>query len=543
MEKNSTGWLKIRGKDKESNLAEDKNRFEADFYKEMLDLMPDMVLKVDRNLKIMWANQTVLKVRSGITDKPCYEVFHLSEQACDNCPCKRCLETGVVEKGIVALPDRNGEGVRYWENIGIPVKDARGRVSSAIEISRDVTERILSNYELHQFSQQMDAEINQYKDETSKRFDFIHKLSSDVKNDIEDMSDQLNYLHHLPEYKNADWLEGMIQLNEKTLRRVGNLSDLFSMKETNVQLVYVPFEVTELIDEIYNRFKQRAREKNINLEVHQARAVPKKLIGDLFRMNSILMNILENSITHTQNGSLKVYFYTHGKPEDGQIKMQIVVSDTGMGLTEERLEQIHALLRDEDSKHYFDQAIEMKGLGLLTVHNTLKAMDGSLEIESQYGRGTQVKLNFKMGYKSEKTEHKHREMVREEEFSFTDDKKEKRKRILIAEDDVVGRVTYKIHLQEQYELLFAKNGKEAVELYLSEKPDLVFMDIMMPVMNGLEAFDEIEKHRRRTVPIIACTAKVIDSEREYLLTYGFSDYLSKPVDVGNLIRLVKKHML
>lgn len=542
MEKNSTGWLKMRSRDKESYHAEDKGRFETAFYKEILDQMPDMVLRVDSDLKVIWANEAVLKVNSDVYGKSCHEVFHQSGEACENCPCKRCLITGVIEKGVVALPDREGSGIRYWEIQGVPVKDSRGKVIAVNEISRDVTDRIESSHELQLRLETLENQIAWYQEETAKRFDFIHKLSADVKGDVEDMSDQLSYLKHLSELKSVDWLDPMLQLNEKTLRRVGNLSDLFALEERNIQLVYVPFEVTELIDEIYNRFKHRARERNINLEVHQSRTVPKKLIGDLFRMNGILMNILENSITHTQNGNIKVYFYAQSKAEDGAIQMQIVVSDTGMGLTDDRLAQIQALLKDEDAKHYLDQAIEMKGLGLLMVHNTLKVMGGFLEIDSQYGRGTTVKLNFKMGFKSEKVEHKYREMVHEDGRLSGEAKSAQRRMILIAEDEVVGRVTYKIHLQEHFDLIFAKNGKEAVELYLSEKPDLVFMDIMMPVLNGLEAFDEIEKHRRHRVPIIACTAKVIDSERDYLLTYGFSDYLSKPVDASSLMRMVAKHL-
>ena len=541
MEKNSTSWLKMRGKEKDSAGIEDRGRGEAMFFKEILDAMPDMVLKVDSDLRVVWANEAVLKIRSDVEDKPCYELFHQLDEPCDNCPCKRCIETGVVEKGVVALPAREGVGVTYWENMGIPVKDSRGIVVAAIEISRDVTDRIHSGYEIQQLSEHMDSEINRYKEELNKRLNFIHKLADEVRSDIEDMSDQLSFLHHRPEFKNAEWVGPMIELNEKTLRRMGNLGDLFSLEEAPLQLVYVPFEVTELVDEVYNRFKQRAKEKNIGLEVHVARTMPKKLIGDVFRINAVLMNILENSLTHTQNGSIKVYFYGMGKSESGFMQLQIIISDTGMGLTEEKLGKIQLLLKEESGKHTLDQAMEMQGLGLLMAHNTLKAMQGYLELESQYGRGTQVKLNFSMGVRSEKTEHKNREMVHEdtEEIEI---RREERKRILIAEDEVVARVTYKIHLQDQYDLIFAKNGKEAVDLYLSEKPDLVFMDIMMPVLNGLEAFDEIEKYRRRQVPIVACTAKVIDSEREYLMTYGFSDYLPKPVDPGQLIRLVTKHI-
>ncbi len=540
MEKNSTGWLRMRSRDKENCPSEDLSKFEAGFYKEILDAMPEPVLKIGSDFKIIWANDAARKLRKNLENVTCYEAFHQTEEACENCPCKRCIETGVTEKSVIAIPDQSGEGLMYHEITGIPLKDGKGKVYSAIEISRDVTERIKTGYEIQHISEQKDKALNLCKEESARHFEFIHKRSLDVKSDVEDMSDQLSYLHHTPEFKNSEWLESVMRLNERTLRRIGNLNDLFTMEDTKVQLVYVPFEISELVDEIYNRFKHRAREKNISLIVNHSKAIPKKLIGDIFRINGILMNILENSITHTQNGAIKVHFNANDKTEDGLVKMQIIVGDTGLGLTDDRLEQIKTLLLEKKPSTFLDQAIEMKGLGLLNAHNVLKAMNGGIEIDSQFGRGTQVKLNFQIGYRGEKSDVRHRDIVHEDESEVV--KRLHSKTILIADDEVVGRVTYKIHLQQNYHLLFAKNGKEAVELYLSEKPDLVFMDIMMPVMDGFAAFDEIEKHRRKKVPMIACTAKVIDAERDYLLTYGFDDYLPKPVEPSNLLRMIGKYM-
>lgn len=224
------------------------------------------------------------------------------------------------------------------------------------------------------------------------------------------------------------------------------------------------------------------------------------------------------------------------------MRLQISITDTGMGLTEDRLEQIQKILSEDQTKDFFDQAIEMNGLGLLTVHNTLKAMSGSLQIESQYGRGTVVKMNMILGQKIEKNELNKIVAVHEEEAILAPSSPVNKKKILIAENDVVSRVTYKLHLQNHYELIFARNGKEAVELYLSERPDLVFIDIMMPVLNGFEAFDEIEKMSKRKVPMIACTARVIESEREYLTTYGFTDYMPKPVEGASIVRIANKHL-
>ena len=116
-------------------------------------------------------------------------------------------------------------------------------------------------------------------------------------------------------------------------------------------------------------------------------------------------------------------------------------------------------------------------------------------------------------------------------------------KILIAEDEVVGIYTFEIMLKHKYNLVFARNGREAVNKYFKDNPDIVLMDIMMPVVNGFEALDEI--CRRRTsndIKIIAVTARAMTSEIKEILDYGFDDYISKPIDDDELNEKIKKHI-
>ena len=115
--------------------------------------------------------------------------------------------------------------------------------------------------------------------------------------------------------------------------------------------------------------------------------------------------------------------------------------------------------------------------------------------------------------------------------------------ILIAEDEEIGRFTLRMILEKNYNLIFAFDGKEAIELYFSEKPDIVLMDIMMPEVNGFDAFTEITQRRDITdkVAIIAVTARAMTNERKKILEFGFTDYLSKPVDDEILIQMIEKY--
>lgn len=116
-------------------------------------------------------------------------------------------------------------------------------------------------------------------------------------------------------------------------------------------------------------------------------------------------------------------------------------------------------------------------------------------------------------------------------------------KILIAEDEDIGIYTFKLMLRNKYELIFAKNGREAVDKYFKENPDIVIMDIMMPEINGFEAFDEIKSKRKSDdIKIIAVTAHAMENEKKEILTYGFDDYISKPIDDDELYQKIEKYI-
>jgi CheY-like chemotaxis protein len=116
-------------------------------------------------------------------------------------------------------------------------------------------------------------------------------------------------------------------------------------------------------------------------------------------------------------------------------------------------------------------------------------------------------------------------------------------RVLIAEDEFVGIYTFEMMLKHRYNLIFARNGREAVDMYFEENPDIVLMDIMMPEVNGYEALDEIRKRRSSNdIKIIAVTARAMPDEIEEILDYGFDDYISKPIDDDELNDKIRKHI-
>ncbi len=129
-----------------------------------------------------------------------------------------------------------------------------------------------------------------------------------------------------------------------------------------------------------------------------------------------------------------------------------------------------------------------------------------------------------------------------EELSYNSEN-EKAPKILIAEDEELCIFTLKIMLKHKYNVIFARNGREAIEKYFIENPDIVLMDIVMPEVDGFEAFDEIcRKRKSNDVKIIAVTAHAMTTEKKRILAYGFDDYISKPIDDDELNEKIKKHI-
>ena len=129
-----------------------------------------------------------------------------------------------------------------------------------------------------------------------------------------------------------------------------------------------------------------------------------------------------------------------------------------------------------------------------------------------------------------------------EELSYNSEN-EKAPKILIAEDEELCIFTLRIMLKHKYNVIFARNGREAIEKYFIENPDIVLMDIVMPEVDGFEAFDEIcRKRKSNDVKIIAVTAHAMATEKKRILAYGFDDYISKPIDDDELNEKIKKHI-
>ncbi len=320
------------------------------------------------------------------------------------------------------------------------------------------------------------------------------------------------------------------QSGETLLTIVNDILDLSKIESGMMRIEEIPFSINGLVHSVGAMFHNKIEEKGLKFETNIDPSIPDILLGDATRLTQILVNLIGNAAKFTSAGKIKLDI--KGKPSDSNhILIEFKVTDTGIGIEEEKLETIFERFRQaEDST---TRKYGGTGLGLSIVRDLVYLQNGSIDVKSESGFGTIVL--FTIPYKI--PEH-HNNAIRYENAS-PDIHFQNNLNILVAEDNVINQGLMSRFLQEWgIKNSIAENGKKAVEMLKNERFDLVFMDIQMPEMDGYTATQEIRQTLNLTVPIIAMTAHAMAGEREKCISFGMNEHISKPIREADLKRII-----
>ncbi|MDR0730601.1 MAG: response regulator [Treponema sp.] len=332
---------------------------------------------------------------------------------------------------------------------------------------------------------------------------------------------------------------------------INNILDFSKIESASMELSAGDYAVPSMINDVLNMNVIRIGGRPIKLEIEADDTLPIKLRGDELRVKQILNNILSNAIKYTREG--KVILRISWKAEDENIAvLTFTVEDTGQGIKKEDQEKLFSPYSQFNTRT--NRNIEGTGLGLTITKNLVELMDGAISAESEYGRGTVFTVVIKQHIvDSTPCGKKTMENLKNFKVSGTRDGRKKivRKymgeaRILVV-DDVAMNLDVVRGLIRPYGLTMdgVRSGPEAIELIRSGTPhyDLIFMDHMMPGMDGVEASRIIrgmDSAYAKKVPIIALTANVVSGEINMFLTNGIDDYLAKPIEIRKLNYILEK---
>ncbi|MDR2404007.1 MAG: response regulator [Spirochaetaceae bacterium] len=341
-------------------------------------------------------------------------------------------------------------------------------------------------------------------------------------------------------------LEKIYSSGSGLLGIINDILDISKIESGSFNLIPVEYDTPSLINDTVQLNIVRIGSKPINFELDPDETLPSRFWGDELRVKQILNNLLSNAFKYTQEG--KVVLRIHWEPKESDAMLRFVVEDTGRGIKKEDMDKLFAEYSQLDTRA--NRKIEGTGLGLSITKKLTEMMDGTITVESEYGRGSifSVHLRQKIADKNPigKTIAEHLKS-----FRFRNDKRSLGKnlirsympygRVLIV-DDVATNLDVARGLMMPYGLVIdcASSGREAIEKIREEKTryDLVFMDHMMPEMDGIEATriirNKIGTKYAKNVPIIALTANVIAGNEEMFLSSGFNAFISKPIDIMRL---------
>ena len=317
------------------------------------------------------------------------------------------------------------------------------------------------------------------------------------------------------------------------LNTINDILDMSKFQSGDMTLLEEEYETGSMLSDIVGMMWLRSKEKNLDFTIDVSPDVPAKLKGDEVRIKQILTNILNNAIKYTKEGYVKLFVECE-KKEDRTVTMIYTVKDSGMGIKKEDIPYLFTAFKRVDESN--TKHIEGTGLGLSIVKQFVDLMGGTVTVNSVYTKGSAfvVEIPQKMvsdeeigEYNYEKRHKLEKRPEYKKHFEAPD-----AKLLVVDDNDSNLLVVTKLLRDTKMQIDTAKNGQEALERTLEKPYDLIFMDHLMPEMDGIEAFHAIRNQvggRNRETNIVILTANAGAENRKLYATAGFNGYLVKPV--------------
>jgi len=510
------------------NITERKNADQAlkineEKYRNIIANMNLGLLEVDNDEIIRSCNQSFC-LMSGYTKeeligKQASKLFVTGDQQ-DLMKSKNdSRRRGIVDAYEISVRNKNGQ-LKWWLISGAPLYNDKREIIGSIGIHLDITNKKALEEELL-------ASREQAQSSAKAKQAFLANMSHEIRtpmNAILGMSRQLQKTN-----LNGDqqlYLDTINNAGEHLMVIINDILDISKIEAGKLTLEKIGFDFRDVIKNTVEVMQLRASEKGLLIKTKIDDKITSVLNGDPYRLKQILFNLLSNAIKFSEKGNVCIDCELLEQDKAIQ-RIQIKVTDNGVGMTEEFLKNLFQSFTQEDKS--VTRKFGGTGLGMTITKQLTELMGGYVKVESEKNVGTTFILSipFEKGVPAD---------LPAAAVMDTDSTILKDKKILLVEDNQTNRLIAKITLRPYGVLLTESvNGLEAVEAVAKNSFDLVLMDMQMPEMDGLEATKIIRQQLKSTVPIIALTANAIKGESEKCFEVGMDDFLSKPFNEDDLI--------
>lgn len=328
------------------------------------------------------------------------------------------------------------------------------------------------------------------------------------------------------------------------LALINDILDLSKIDSGKMEIIPMEYEFSSLIYDVVSMVAMKADEKDLQVELDLDPELPAELYGDDVRLRQILVNLMNNAVKYTEQGS--VLLRINGKTDGDEATLHFEVRDTGIGIKKEDLGKLFtAFERIEEERN---RNVEGTGLGMSITVQLLAMMDSKLKVESVYGKGSIFYFDLKQRIVNATPigSLQDRIMNKGDQYSYAVSFIAPQAQILVVDDNAMNRKVFCSLLKcTQIPIEEAGSGAETLELVLQKHYDIIFLDHMMPDMNGIQVLQTMrgwDSYPNQNTPVIALTANAVTGAKEMYLEAGFDDFLSKPINPDKLEKMIQDYL-